>query len=302
MDWQFKVGLGVAIVFGLLPFGAKNLPNWVTWPGVSIGILFIIWGILPGHQKIPNGPAILFIVCIAGIVGSIAWYNTINQRLSKTQIISKLILSVKDIEITDPKAELTMNLLFNNDGTKEYIIDNLFMITPGNSMSTLGDNDNLLNNFNGKVKLEYKLADGTIVYPAGYYGVGAIKSDFPRVLKVGELYPLQINIPFKVNEFLKEKKLLNIKKIPIGLIIWAINYKGQKYEITTYPIAELYIINDNEINGLYYKSQTMYNYEIEKCNKFPSRVKSVTISPGPGGVVVIPPPPANTDVFEIKIK
>ena len=78
----------------------------------------------------------LFIYC------AIAYYSR-----SSTEIPSKLILSVRHLEITDPKAELTMDLLFNNDDTKEFIIDNLFMITPGNSMSALDDNDNMLNNF-----------------------------------------------------------------------------------------------------------------------------------------------------------
>lgn len=218
------------------------------------------------------------------------------------QIYSKLILSIQQIEIADPKSKLTISLLFNNDGTKEFIINNLHMITPGNQLLTLDKYDNLSNNFNNKATLEYKMSDGKIIYPAGYYGLGAIKSGFPKIIKPGELYPLKVDIPIIVNEFLKEKKLSNIIKIPIGLQIWAINYKGEKYEITIYPIAELHIINDDEINGMHYNAQTLYNYEIEKCNKMPSRVKSITISPGPGGIVEIPPPPADTDIFEIKIK
>jgi prepilin signal peptidase PulO-like enzyme (type II secretory pathway) len=88
MDWQFKVGLGVAIVFGLLPFWVKTMPNWVTWPGISIGVLFFLWGWLPNHQKIPNGPAILFIICIAGIVGSFAWYNVAKLSVSAQQPVA----------------------------------------------------------------------------------------------------------------------------------------------------------------------------------------------------------------------
>jgi hypothetical protein len=88
MDWQFKVGLGVAIVFGLLPFWLKTMPNWVTWPGISVGVLFFLWGLLPNHQKIPNGPAILFIICIAGIVGSVAWYNIGRLTVSARQPLS----------------------------------------------------------------------------------------------------------------------------------------------------------------------------------------------------------------------
>jgi hypothetical protein len=29
MDWQFKVGLGVAVVFGLFFFAVTNMPRWV---------------------------------------------------------------------------------------------------------------------------------------------------------------------------------------------------------------------------------------------------------------------------------
>lgn len=50
MDWQFKVGLGVALVFGLLPFAVKNMPTFVTWIGISIGLFLILWGIIP-HKK-----------------------------------------------------------------------------------------------------------------------------------------------------------------------------------------------------------------------------------------------------------
>lgn len=85
MDWQFKVGLGLALVFGLLPFAVKDMPHWVTWPGISIGILFIIWGILPAHQKIQIGPAILFIAGFAAIVGSVAWYSIANQDNIKAE-------------------------------------------------------------------------------------------------------------------------------------------------------------------------------------------------------------------------
>ncbi len=80
MDWQSKIGFGLTLVFGFLQFtGIGRMPNWVTWPGISIGLLFFLWGCLPNHQKIPIGPAILFIVCVAGIAGSVAWYRVIKE-------------------------------------------------------------------------------------------------------------------------------------------------------------------------------------------------------------------------------
>lgn len=38
MDWQFKVGIGVAVVFGLLPFAIKDMPQPLTWAGALIGL------------------------------------------------------------------------------------------------------------------------------------------------------------------------------------------------------------------------------------------------------------------------
>ena len=214
------------------------------------------------------------------------------------QITSKLILSLRQLEISELKDNLVIDLLFNNDGTKEFIIDYIFMIVPGNQLLTLDEHDNLLNNFNNKATLEWRLPDGKIIFPASYYGLGAIKSGFPRVIKSGELCPLKVNIPFIVKDFLKEKKLSNINTIPIGLKIHAINYNGEKYEIITYPIAELDINNDKEIIAIYYNSQLCYIYEIEKCNKLPSRVRSLIVDPGSP----ITPDIDTTDILEIKIK
>jgi hypothetical protein len=76
MDWQTKIGLGVAIAFGILPFVVKDMPQWLTWPGLSFGVLLALWGLLPNHDKIPYGPAFLFITCTSGIAASVAWFYT----------------------------------------------------------------------------------------------------------------------------------------------------------------------------------------------------------------------------------
>ena len=75
MDWQFAVGLGAAAVFFFIPYVVKDMPAYVTWPGIVTGLLLIIWGILPDHERIPMGPALLFIVSIAGVVASGFWYR-----------------------------------------------------------------------------------------------------------------------------------------------------------------------------------------------------------------------------------
>jgi hypothetical protein len=74
MDWQFKIGLGTALAFFFFPYAVKDMPGWITWPGVVVGCLFAAWGVLPGHEKIPLTPAFLFIGGVAAIVASISLY------------------------------------------------------------------------------------------------------------------------------------------------------------------------------------------------------------------------------------
>jgi hypothetical protein len=56
MDWQFAVGLGMTILFGLLPYAVENIPRWITWPGIAIGIVLIVWALLPSECVIALWP------------------------------------------------------------------------------------------------------------------------------------------------------------------------------------------------------------------------------------------------------
>src|SRR5216684_3094764 len=77
MDWQFKVGIGATVVFGLLPYAVKDMPHWISWPGVMVGILFLAWGcgLIPSHDKIPFGPAFLFLIGISLATAALGWYR-----------------------------------------------------------------------------------------------------------------------------------------------------------------------------------------------------------------------------------
>ena len=73
MDWQFRVGLGVAIIFGLLPYAVKDLPHWFTWAGIAVGLAVVLWGVLPDHHDIPIIPVIIFIIGAAAMAGAAGW-------------------------------------------------------------------------------------------------------------------------------------------------------------------------------------------------------------------------------------
>jgi hypothetical protein len=74
MNWQVKIGLGITLVLGLLPFTGLALPHWVTWPGIVVGILLTVLGLLPKHEDIATGVSLLFIAGVAGIVASVILY------------------------------------------------------------------------------------------------------------------------------------------------------------------------------------------------------------------------------------
>jgi len=87
MDWQFKVGLGAAFIFGLLPFAVKDMPHWVTWPGLTIGGLFIFWGLIPHHDNFPILPCVLFIGFSAAAAATAAWgYDLYAERASQPNV------------------------------------------------------------------------------------------------------------------------------------------------------------------------------------------------------------------------
>jgi hypothetical protein len=91
MEWQFKVGLGVAVIFGLLPYAVKDMPHWVTWSGIAAGLTLVAWGLLPSHERLPVGPVALFVVGVATTVAAAGWYWDISQSGDAgTQAVARL--------------------------------------------------------------------------------------------------------------------------------------------------------------------------------------------------------------------
>jgi hypothetical protein len=79
MDLQFKIGIGVAVIFGFLPFAVKDMPQWLSWGGIALGLGLIIWSIIPVPQRLPIGPMIVGLVGLALLAGAFGWYRDISK-------------------------------------------------------------------------------------------------------------------------------------------------------------------------------------------------------------------------------
>jgi hypothetical protein len=78
MDLQFRIGLGVAVLFGLLPYAVKDMPQWLSWSGIALGVGLVIWALVPTFQRF-HGPMLLGVVGIACIAGAAGWYRDISK-------------------------------------------------------------------------------------------------------------------------------------------------------------------------------------------------------------------------------
>ena len=126
----------------------KSMPNWMSWPCASIGVLFIAWGFLSSKMDTSTGPALLFIACFAGLVGSVTWqYNIepINPTLSDNEpqknvssTLPKLKSMIPHLQVTPLDIEERPNLIFINFNIlndSDYLAKNiLFDIKFGDSL------------------------------------------------------------------------------------------------------------------------------------------------------------------------
>src|SRR3990167_6334490 len=67
------IGIGLAAVFFFLSFVVKAMPPALTWTGIVCGALFVIWGLLSSHDRVPMMPALFLVVFLSGSVGSAIW-------------------------------------------------------------------------------------------------------------------------------------------------------------------------------------------------------------------------------------
>src|SRR5215475_3319165 len=104
MDWQFTVGIGIAIMFGLLPFAVKDMPHWITWPGITAGALLTLLGLLPSHDKYPLIGSLVMVASISAFVGSIALF--VDARTDTAMEATSTSVRISEPSLTPPQEKL----------------------------------------------------------------------------------------------------------------------------------------------------------------------------------------------------
>ena len=275
----------------------------------------IVGVIMVDFKKSNISPIVQFL--IIGLSGAIIfcmyWWFTcyvFKEIKTETQILSKLILSIKHINIVDSKSKLTIDTSFQNNSTKDFIIDNIIMKIPGNDkLKALEKEDTIFNDFNGKAKVG--IVSGHDVFGrdtkiVSGHGVGSEKNELPKIIKPNELFPIQVTILFNVKNFIENQKLANITNIPIGLEVRLIDYKGQTKEFLIYAVAQLIIEHDNRIESIVYLAPIAFEIDIETGHISQLSVKSkiirnIVLTPV-NGTVNIPAPPYPSDEIILRLK
>jgi hypothetical protein len=131
MDWQFKFGVGLAVFFGLLNFALKDLPYWVSYPGVGLGMAFMAWGLYsklrPGIKKdtIQNSVQLSF--------GDSGIYKVVNRSVGQSSEIVHTVLRSKET-IFEPKFVINILASAIHEANTYVLIESIPRIIPGNDV------------------------------------------------------------------------------------------------------------------------------------------------------------------------
>ena len=164
MDWQFKVGLGIAIVAIFIPYAFKDMPVALSYAGLVSGALFVLWGFLPGHSKIPLWPSIAIISCVSALVASGLWWKAayLKQEHVEAQLSEQTHNESFDYKISF-KCNFAVRPKFRNPNRSIYTIQ---LLDPASVLSA-GDirlSVALTSDSQGDGEIEYGPKDGVTLF------------------------------------------------------------------------------------------------------------------------------------------
>lgn len=166
-------------------------------------------------------------------------YKEVEERTIKAEekLITKIIIYLKDC-ILNSDGYLYMKLSLCNDGYKQWTIETVNIITADKNHLLKIQNPNICidNNYNNILNIEC---------------ISSISqedtSEFDIPFNPDDTKVITIKKLFNVKEYLKDKNIDKIKKMPLGIMMRVRDYKGLQYFVDYYPCCELNIGEDNKI-------------------------------------------------------
>ncbi|MDR6904268.1 hypothetical protein [Rhizobium miluonense] len=73
MDKGLILGTAIALVFGFLPFAVKSMPEFISWPGIAVGIAIAVGAMLPLKLQPSLAQSTLYIASIALFASTMGW-------------------------------------------------------------------------------------------------------------------------------------------------------------------------------------------------------------------------------------
>jgi len=159
----------------------------------------------------------------------------IEKATSSKIIVSTLWLSPNQLDYLD------MRVSFTNDSDKQFVIDIAYLVTADKetllriNKSNITLDSNYINNITKFEPIDNSLPQ---------------KPNLPKTLTPGEIWITSLKESFGLKKYFKEHKLKGIRRMPIGIMMRFINYKGiMSFPCRPYFASEIYIHDDAETYG-----------------------------------------------------
>jgi hypothetical protein len=167
-------------------------------------------------------------------------YKGVEKRAIKAEekLNTKIILSMQNCSYLE--GHLYMKFSLCNDGYKSFTLETITIITTPKEHLLRIQNPSvcLENNYNNILSNEFiseisqqPVPERNLMY----------NPDDTDIIELKEL--------FNLKQYLIANNIEHIKKMPLGLIMRVMDYKGLSYFIYYYPCCEIYIGEDREMSG-----------------------------------------------------
>ncbi len=177
----------------------------------------------------------IFISILALLVSA---FNSYFQFFHKSK---KIIASILNCSPT-LDGYLSVKIAYSNPGNREAVLEIVTLVAPSKE-NLIRINENPDTNIENGYK---NLLDCN----SDIIGHTEPNSDIPKLLKPGEMFLIEMRVPFVLKEYLRKHDLEDkkIKRMPVGVSFKLIDYDGKERNTFLTACAEILINNNKNID------------------------------------------------------